>query len=133
MYKNIAVVQAAAGDLAAAQRTVTRISPVLQNGAYAEVVTVLLEKGDLVAATQITADFKDEWRAFTDVFRNEGAAYGKSDDIGRGLAWARQQQNDYAKADALLGVAQGMLEQNGIENMFRREPSMPMAGRCPLL
>jgi len=43
-------------------------------------------------------------------------------DVPGALQWAHQQTNPYAKAMALLGVALGLMEREGVENIRRQWP-----------
>jgi|CXWL01.1.fsa_nt_gi tetratricopeptide (TPR) repeat protein len=132
MLAHIALVQAAAGDLASARQTIEKMSdggPL--SFTYEWIVDVFVQKGDLRMATQIASEMKEERRPFTTMFRNLGNTHGKSGEVATGLAWARQQPDSYAKTNSLLGIAEGLMKARGIEakrwsdNFFRN--------RCPLL
>lgn len=129
MLKNIAIVQTAAGDLPAAQVTIEKISSILQNGAYSEVVHVLIDKGDLLTAGKVLAELKGEWRPVTDSFRKLGNAYAQSDDKEAGLAFLRQQHNSYEKANGLLGVGEGLMKQHNIPRLWHSQ--LPRRNFCP--
>ena len=129
MFKNIAVTQVAAGDLSGAQKTIKNISSILQNGAYSEVVYVLIDKGDLATSGRVLAGLKNEWRPFTDSVRKLGAAYARAGETKAGLVWAREQQNVYEKSEALFGVAQGLVNQHGIERLWQSQ--LPRRNLCP--
>ncbi|MCC6965843.1 MAG: hypothetical protein IT391_06110 [Nitrospira sp.] len=117
MYANIAEIQAAAGDVAAATKTVKRIvSESQQSVAYENIIKILIGRRDLLIATQIASSLKDERRPFTDSFRRLGVAYVYAGKAEAGLAWARQQQNPYEKSSAMLGIGRGLLKQHGIKD-----------------
>jgi tetratricopeptide (TPR) repeat protein len=132
MLADIALVQAAAGDLTSARQTIEKMpdgGPL--SVAYKWIVDVLVRKGELTTATQIASEIRDSRRPFATVFRDLGNAYGKSGEVAAGLAWARQQQDAYAKTKSLLGIAEGIMKAERItakgwsDNFLRN--------RCPLL
>jgi tetratricopeptide (TPR) repeat protein len=130
MYTNIAELQAVAGDISAATETIKRIifEP-QQSVAYGNIVKILIGRHDLPIATQIASNLKDEWRPSTEIFGNIGTAYGKSGETAAGLSWVREQRNPYEKAYGLLGLAQGLLKQHGIEKLWHSE--LPRRNFCP--
>lgn len=130
MLADIALVQAAAGDLENYRQTLQRMatgSQVLI--AYERVVDAFIHKNDLTTATQVISEIKEEIHPFTVIFKNLGAAYGVSGDVVAGKAWARQQQNHYEKSSALLGIGQGLMRQHGIEQLWRSQ--LPRRNSCP--
>lgn len=130
MYTNIAEIQTAAGDVTAATKTIKRIvSESQQWVAYGNIVKILIGRRDLPIATQIASSLKDEWRPSTEIFGNIGTAYGKSGETAAGLAWMHEQRNPYEKAYGLLGVAQGLLKQHGIDKLWHSQ--LPRRNICP--
>lgn len=132
MLADIALVEAAAGDLTSARQTIEKTpdgGPL--SVAYKWIVDVLVRKGELTTATQIASEIRDSRRPFATVFRDLGNAYGKSGEVAAGLTWARQQENSYARTNSLLGIAEGIMKAERItakgwsDNFFRN--------RCPLL
>ncbi len=130
MRTNIAEVQAAAGNLPGARETIGGIifEP-QQSVAFGKIVDLLIASGDLPAATQIVASYKEDWRPFTDSYWKVGAAYAHIGGAEAGLVWARQQQNPYAEVNGLLGLAQGLLKQQGIDKLWHSQ--LPGRDFCP--
>lgn len=130
MLTHIALTQAASGELAASMQTIERIGEEPQQTvAYADVTKIILLKGDMSTAKKIAAGLKEERRPFTTIFRNIGRGYGDIGDMRTGLEWGRQQQNPYANANALFGVAQGLMKRHGIETQLFQE--VVRQDRCP--
>ncbi len=131
MHSNIALVQAAV-ELAAATRTIKGItSESSQNFAYGNIINLLIAKGDLAIAQQVALSLRKEWVPFTGAFKSLGKAHAKSGQNAQGLAWATSQPNAFARANALLGFAEGIIDRQGIEKVFRQKPSIPSMDHCP--
>ncbi|MEC4890328.1 MAG: hypothetical protein RI101_09745 [Nitrospira sp.] len=130
MLAHIAIVQAAAGDLVEARKTLQQMAdggPL--SVAYESIVDMFVRKGDLTTATQIASEMNEERRPFTDMFKNLGRVYGRLGEVAAGLAWARQQQNAYAKTNVLLGIAEGLMKAKRIQ--ARRWSDTFLRTRCP--
>lgn len=135
MLSNIAIVQTAANDIRTAQRLSDQISfQDAQISSYGRIVSFLIKKGDLAGAKHVAAMMKEErfpWNGSVEAIQAIARAYTKNGESKDALAWARQQENAYARARALLGVAEGIMEQKGIENIQRKVRDMPMQDNCP--
>ena len=130
MLADIAVVQAAAGDLTNSRQTTEKMADGPQlSFAYEWIVDVFVHKVDLTTATLIASEMNEERRPFTTMFRSLGSAYGKSEEVATGLVWARQQLNSYARTAALFGVAEGIMKAQGIEAKDRSD--INHLNRCP--
>ena len=132
MLAHIAPVQAAAGDLAEARKTLQQMAdggPL--SVAYKSIVDMFVRKGDLVAAAQLASDMPEADPPFATLFRDLGNAFGQSGDVPAGLIWARQQQNAYVKTNVLLGIAEGLLRGTGIEKKPWSDTFLRT--RCPVL
>ena len=87
---------------------------------YAEIIHLLIAKGDLRSAKDVALAMKEEWFPWSGSIRalqDLAAAYVKSGDISGVLAWAREKKNSYAKAVLLLGAGIAKLEQHGLPNL----------------
>lgn len=128
MLRLIAFTQAAAGDLPAALRTIESMhdTGTMETLAYADILKMLITKRDLRGAQKIVASFKEEWvkqgRSIAKHLRDLGKAYAATDDPSAALAWARQPAVSYDKAYALLGVAEGLMDQRGVEDIGKWVP-----------
>ena len=134
--KAVAVMQAAAGDLKSAMRTADRIAGGLQDNAYTEMIEVLMAKKDWIGAHQIAAGIREQWMASEHTalsFRELSKSEVRAGEGKQGLDWARQLPVPLAKANALLGVAEGTMDSVDIELIFPRfrrhlvkqQPSLP--------
>ena len=52
-----------------------------------------------------------------DTLRELDKVRAEDGDVSEALTWARQQQSHYAEAEALLGVALGVMEQQGVYDL----------------
>jgi tetratricopeptide (TPR) repeat protein len=130
MLAHIAFVHAAAGDLAEARKTLQQMAdggPL--SVVYEWIVDMFVHKGDLTTATQIASEMHEERRPFTTMFQHLGRAFGKFQEVTAGLAWARQQQNAYARTNSLLGIAEGLIKVKGIQ--ARAWSDSFLRTRCP--
>jgi hypothetical protein len=134
MLKNIALVQAAAGDLPAALRTIEMISreSILAGYAYPELIQLLTRQGKLAEARQVTIGLKKEWPLSSlDALRDLAKLGVRSGDVQDTLAWSRQRPSPYAQGYALMGVAEELMEQTKIEDTDRRLPKIRSRENCP--
>ena len=97
-----------------------------QRGTYLRLVFLLNQKGDVAGAKQVLASLKvtdDEMLSGGsgatrgDAFRGLAKAQVMAGDIPGALIWARHESSLYRKAEALMGAALGMLEQQGIREL----------------
>lgn len=124
---SLARVQAVADGASPALQTLSRISDSSsQKNMYLGLLTLLTKKKDVVGAKQVAALLREEWlpwdgtgKAFAEV----GKVIGASEGISGGLTWARQLKNLYVKVEALLGVAIGTMEHEGVYNLSRHLPA----------
>jgi hypothetical protein len=130
---SLAAVQAVTDGAAQALQTLNRvIDSKGQREIRAGIVTLLIQKKDVTGAKLLLGfpDSGDEGVMFGSVGDTLGDKIQKVAKIQAGmgelagaLQWARQQQNPYAKAMALLGAGLGLMEHEGIENIRRHWPS----------
>jgi hypothetical protein len=132
--KDIAVIQAAAGDLPAALRTIESISreSFLSGYVYPEVIQVLIAQGNLEGARQVAVGLKKDWILSSMGALRDLAKLGvRSGDVQGTLAWARQRTSPYSRGYALLGVAEELMEQKRIEDLGKLVPEIRWRENCP--
>jgi tetratricopeptide (TPR) repeat protein len=132
--KDVAIIQAVAGDLPAALRTIETISDesFLNGAVYPELIQVLTRQGKLAEAQQISAHLKESYDkkgALRDLARL-GVRVG---DIQGTLVWARKQAGSYARGYALLGVAEGLMDLKGIGKLDKMVPETRWREECPVI
>lgn len=135
MQSSIAIVQAAGGNLADALKTADAAGGSERIRAYGRIANLLTAKGDLSGAQQTINAMEEEWLSFHSsegVVRKLAKAKAKAGDETGALAWGRKQDSDYARANALLGVADGLLDRYGIEDIERIVLVTPMRDVCSL-
>jgi tetratricopeptide (TPR) repeat protein len=123
---DLAVVQAVTLGAPQALETARRLTDAGQKRLYLNLLSLLTQKKDVAGAKQMAALLREEWlpwdgtgRAFAEL----GKAIGVSEDLSRSLTWARAQKNLYVQAEALLGVALGIMEREGIYNLRQQLPA----------
>jgi tetratricopeptide (TPR) repeat protein len=135
MFMNIALVQASAGDLPTALRTIEMISgdSYLERIAYTELIKLLTTQGKLADAQQVADGRKDDWvLAYTRVRWDIASLGVRAGNVQDTLAWARKQPEGFAQGYALLGVAEELMKQKGIENIGKLLPETPLLrGKSP--
>jgi predicted DNA-binding protein len=122
--ERIAFIQAAAGNAQAAIATLNNANST-NTYAYKPIVGTLIEIGDLAGAEVALAEMKNELKStlgpwplsLLDERQALATAYAKAGDLERALAWAKKQTGPYAKASALLGAGEGVLDRKGIEDL----------------
>ena len=129
---SLAKVQAVASGASAALQIAGRIGDRRnQRETYLQLVFLLNQKGDFSGAKQVLAPLKviDEemlWGSSGttggDAFRGLAKAQVLAGDIPGALIWARHESSLYRKAEALMGAALGMLEQQGIRELDHDVP-----------
>lgn len=138
--KDIAVIQAAAGDLTAVLRTIETISDesYLAGHVYPEVTQILTKQGNLAGARQVASSLKEDWifggtseANNRDALRELAKLGARSGDVQGTLAWARKQPGPYARGYALLGVAEELMEQQRIEDIGKLLSETPLRGMSP--
>lgn len=118
---DVAVIQAEAGEVKAAVRTADRVAEVLRDNTYREMVEILIEKKNWVGAEEVLSRMKAEWmrnESSQHVFRALTKAEVQAGVGQRAREWARKQLDSIARANALLGVAEGLMESVGIEPLL---------------
>jgi hypothetical protein len=140
MLMNIALVQASANELPTALRTIEMISSesILLSYAYPSLIQLLTRQGKLADARQVAAGLKENWifggtseANNRDALRELAKLGVRSGDVQGTLAWARKQLSPLAQGYALLGVAEALMEQNGIEDFDKLRPEIPWRGMWP--
>jgi hypothetical protein len=119
--KAVAVIQAAAGDLKSGTRTADRIKDAkhgMSERAYMEMAEVLINKADWKSVQQVMTRIKQHWSATFETYREIARAQAKAGDGKNAADWAGNQDIPLAKAHALLGVAEGMMDYRGIEPLL---------------
>ena len=124
---SLARVQAVAGEASQALQTAGRISDSnSQKDNHLELIFLLAKKGNVDGAKNILTvlSVRDEempWgnsgKTRGDAFRKLATAQVAIGDRSGALAWARQQKSLYGRAEALVGVVLGILEQQGIREL----------------
>jgi hypothetical protein len=133
---DIAKIQAVTGDIQLAARTLERISDRdyhQGSGAYPEIIKLLAEQGNSAGARQIIGQVEKKSLhevRMASALQSLGKAYAESRASEEGLQWARRMQVDFAKASILLGVAEGIMNLNGIENIVTERPEAMLQVRC---
>lgn len=119
--KNVAIIQAAVGDLKSATRTANRIEDVnhgMRERAYMEMAEVLINEADWKSAQQVVAGIKQHWSATFETYRKLARAQVKAGDGKNAADWTRQQEVPLARAYALLGVAESLMDVLSIEPLL---------------
>jgi len=117
---DVAVVQAAAGDLKGAAQIADRIVDVkhgMREMAYMEMVKVLIEKSDWPAAQHIITGISQHSSATFETYGKLTKAQARAGDGKNAAEWARQQVVPLARTYALLGAAEGLMDYGGIEQL----------------
>lgn len=124
---DIAKIQAAAGDVSLAVRTLKRISGQdwhQGSGAYPQIVTLLARQRNFAGARQIVdAIEKKSLKGISvaESLQRLGSAHAEAGDTQTALDWARHMKVGFAKASILLGVAEGLMNRQGIEKIEDRK------------
>jgi hypothetical protein len=131
---SLARVQAVAGSAPAALKIVDRITDhKSKRETYLGLVFLLTQKRDVVGAKQVLEilKVKDEempWGGSGmtrgNAFRELAKAQVATGDLSGALAWGRQQQSLYAKVDGLLGIALEILDQQRVDDLYHRLPTI---------
>ena len=117
MRSNIALVQAVADDVPAALRTADTISTLSGRiQAYGKAANSLTAKADFAHAKRVIQAMEEDWFAGDTeaVVHTFTQAQATGADETEALVWARQQKNVYARAQALVGVALGIMRRHSI-------------------
>lgn len=132
MRSVLALVQAAAGDVPSALRTADLISFLPERiRAYGKTANILSAKADFAHAKRVIQAMEDDWFAGETeaVVRTFTQAQATGADETETLVWARQQKNVYARAQALVGVALGIMQRHS-PYIDQTAPEIPMRDRC---
>lgn len=117
---DVAVIQAAAGDVPAAVRTADRVVDALRDNAYREMVGILIQRKDWNGGQEILNRMKAGWmlnESSHHTFRALAKAQAKADMGKQVIEWSHKQPDSVARANVLLGVAEGLMERAGIEQL----------------
>ncbi len=118
---DVAVIQAAAGDVPAAVRTADRVVDALRDHAYRDMASILIERKNWSGAQEILSRMKAQWmldESSHHTFRTLGKAQAKASGGKQVIEWAQTQPDAVARANVLLGVAEGLMDKTGIEPLF---------------
>lgn len=135
---DIAKIQAVVGDVSLAVQTLKRI--VSQDwhqgsGAYPQTITLLARQRNFTGARQIVdAIEKKSLKAISvaEALQHLGSAYAEAGDAQAALDWARHMKVGFAKASILLGVAEGLMNRQGIEKIVTERPDLTLHRRCEI-
>jgi hypothetical protein len=137
--KAVAVIEAAAGELDGALKTIEGLSDDFKGGyVYPEIIQLLTKQGNLAGAKQVAADLKEDWVLWgssrsnnRDALRNLAKVSARSEAVQETLVWAKRLLGPYAQPYAMLGVADALLEQHQFENIDALLPRTPLRRSCP--
>ena len=135
---DIAKIQAAAGDVSRAVLTLKRISNQdwhQGSGAYPQMITLLARQGNFTGARHIVdAIEKKSLKEFSvaEAVQSLGSAYAEAGDAQVAWDWARNMKVGFAKASILLGVAEGLMNRQGIEKIVTERPELTLQNMCSL-
>jgi len=124
--REVAVIQTIAGDVPAAVHTADRVVEASRVYGYREMVGILIRRKDWNGAQEILSRMKAGWmldESSHHTFRALGQAQAKADMGKQVIEWSQTQPNSVARANALLGVAEGLMERMGIEQL---RPAVPL-------
>ena len=123
---DVAVIQAAVGDMKTAVRTADRVVEELRDNAYREMVAIFIKKKDWGAAQEVLGRMKARWmldESSHHMFRALGKAQAKAGVEKQVIEWSHKQPDSVARANVFLGVAEGLMERAGIEQL---RPVVPL-------
>ena len=136
MLANIAGIQAVTGDVPSAIQTLKRITNQAYHqgsGAYPEIITLLAKQGNPTGARQVADNVKTKYLEYfpmPSALESLGRAYVEVGETRTAVDWARQMTVEFAKATILLGVAEGLMNRQGIEHIVEERPEVTLQGRC---
>lgn len=111
--RNIATVQAAAGDLQGALHAIEAIpNDRIRAFALEDIVAMQIEMGDLQRAVQTAISIREDSEG-ANTMRKVARAQARARDVRGALSWSLKQTASNRKALALLGIAEGTLERLG--------------------
>jgi hypothetical protein len=119
--REVAVIQAAAGDVPAAVRTADRVVEALRAYGYREIVGILIRRNDWSGAQEVLSRMKAQWmldESSHHTFRALGQAQAKAGVGKQVIEWSQTQRDAVARANVLLGVAEGLMDNAGIEPLL---------------
>lgn len=121
---SIALVKVAAGEIPSALQTADTISfEERKIRTYADIIRLLILKGELRSAKSVAVAMREEWLPWSGSIKSLqdlANASVKNGEISEALAWAGAQENPYAQAASLLGVGVALLEQQDLPNLFEQ-------------
>jgi len=135
--RDLAVMQVAAGDTKTALQTVRTIGDerFVASQVYPRMLAMLLKAGKVAEARALSSHIGEAWlfggtseSNMRDAIRQLSRIGVISNEIKETLAWAREQENGFAKGYALLGIVEGLFEQHGIEDLREIRPEMSWRG-----
>ena len=136
MLANIAGIQAVTGDVPSAIQSLKRITNQdyhQESGAYPEIIRLLAQQGNFTGARQVADNVeRKRWEESPMAFalKSLGRAYAEAGDTQTALDWARHIKVGYAKALILMGVAEGLMNRQGIEHIVEERPELALQRRC---
>lgn len=129
---NLARVQAVVTGALAALQTAGNIREANhKKNTYIGILSLLIKKKDISGAKTVAGALKEEWLPWdgTGKAMHDLAKIGvEAGDLHGAMTWAEGQNNLYVRAEALLGVALGDMEQQGIEDLRRGFPAIEAVG-----
>jgi hypothetical protein len=123
---DVAVTQAAAGDVKTAVRIADRVAEVLRDNTYRHMVAALIEKRDWTGGQEVLSRMKARWmldESSHHMFRALAKAQAKAGMEKQVIEWSHKQPDSMARANVFLGVAEGLMERAGIEQL---RPVVPL-------
>jgi lipopolysaccharide biosynthesis regulator YciM len=136
MLANIAGIQAVTRDVPSAIQTLKRITNQdyhQESGAYPEIITLLAQQGNFTGARQVADNVeRKRWQEspMASALKSLGRAYAEAGEARVAVDWARQMTMEFVKTSILLGVAEGLMNRQGIENIIEERPELTLEGRC---
>lgn len=135
---DIAKIQAVAGDIQSAMKALQRMvnqDSHQGSGAYPEIIKLLAQQGNFAGALQIIGSVERKWLQevpMASALQSLGKAYAETGETQTALVWARHMKVDYAQASILLGVAEGLMNRQGIEKIVEERPELTLQAMCSL-
>lgn len=130
---DLAVVQAVISGAPQALETARRLTDADQKSLYLKLLSLLIEKKDVVAAKQVVSllNLNDDGlllsgesgKTLGDKVRAMVKVQAEIGDTSGALQWAQQQKSPYAKVQSLLGVALGLMERMAIYDLREHLPA----------
>lgn len=135
---DLAKIQAVMGDIPLAVQTLKRITGQdyhQASFAYPEIVKLLTRQGNYAGARQVIGHIDKKWLKegpMAAALQGLSRAYAESRASQEGLQWAGQMDIDYAKAWMLLGVAEGLMNRQGIDKIDLERTEATLQAWCSI-